>query len=407
MPNTRPGLKFDVEGVCSACRWHEAKKNVDWHERFEELVKISEWAKRNSYGPWDCVLGVSGGKDSTWQAMVLRDELGLNPLLVQYSCSEGSDLGRINLENLVNLGFSLISFHPGAEVARKLSKKSFINYGNIVKYSESCLFPIPYRVAMAYEIPLVFFGENPALECGDTNISGEGWDATTIRYNNTLAGANAEIWLGDGVAKKDILPYVFPSDQEFSLWGGRGIFMGYYLNWSGYRNALYAMQHGLICRNEEPQQIGDIYRHNSLDFSFIPVNSMLKHCKLGFGHTTEFVSYDIRAGRVSREEGIALVRAFDGKCDESFIENYCSWIQISIDDFWNTKERFYGNMWIKNKQENWILKDPIWNQEPPSKSIDLLKVLERINPQRVITTLEELPILEDNHENLNKIICEL
>lgn len=383
MPTTRPGIVLDNEGVCNACRWHDKKQQIDWSERQRDLEGIAEWARERSHGPWDCVVGVSGGKDSTWQAAYLQEQLGLRTLLVQFSCSEGTDLGRKNLENLVHMGSSLVSVHPSPEVARRLSKRSFYHFGNIAKYSETCLFPIPFRVAMAYEIPLVFFGENPALECGDTNLSAEPWDATTIRHNNTLGGANINIWLGDGIEKRDILPYSFPPEDEFCQWGGKGIFMGYYLNWSGYRNAVFSIQRGFLCQEAGQHETGDLYRHNALDFMYTPVHTLIKCIKLGFGNTTEFVCYDIRAGRVSREEAIALVREFDGQCHPRYIEMYCDWIGISVEEFWRVTNTFRGKMWSKNPDGRWKLTSPIWEQEPVKNKVQIDEILKRLDTERV------------------------
>ena len=401
MPNTRPGITFDDGGKCSACNWHEDKKVIDWEERRSELHEIGEWARSTSHSPWDCVIGVSGGKDSTWQAMYVRDVMGLNPLLVQFAASEGNDLGRINLENLVELGFSVVSFQPAPLIAKTLARKSFLEHGNLCKYSETCLFPIPFRVAMAYGIPLVFFGENPALECGDANLgAGEPWDATTIRHSNTLDGAVLDIWLGNGVEKKDLLPYVFPPEEEFQHWGGRGIFMGYYLNWSGFRNGIYAIQNGLKTWNKTPEQIGCHVRHNCLDWEAIPINAMLKRVKLGFGHTTEFVCYDIRDGRVTREEGIALVKAFDGMLDQRLVEQHCEWIEMDTSLFWETVDKFYGDMWSRDQKGDWQMIDPIWELEPPSASISVDAVVERLNTDRIAAELKPLPIVPTEDEQL-------
>ncbi|MEZ4752915.1 MAG: N-acetyl sugar amidotransferase [Bdellovibrionota bacterium] len=405
MPSTRPGLRLDESGLCAACKWHESKSSIDWDARIKDLNEIADWARKNSHAPWDCVVGVSGGKDSTWQAMYLRDELGLNPLLVQYSSSEGNDLGKRNLENLVDLGFSLISVHPSPLISQKLSKRSFIEHGNLCKYSETSLFSSPFRAAMAYEIPLVFFGENPALETGDSNLEkGKFWDATTIRHNNTLGGANLDIWLGDGISQKDLLPYIFPTEAEFSQWGGRGIFMGYYLNWSGYRNALYTIQNGLEPHTTEPRDLGNHQRHNALDWDEVVVNSMLKHIKLGFGHTTEFVCYDIRDGRVTREEAIALVKELDGKCHPRFIEQYCYWVGITVEKFWEVTETFYGSMWEKEKEGSWKLHSPIWEQEPPDPSINIDKIIERLNTKVLAEKMSPLPIYPPKDEDLNLLI---
>ncbi len=361
MPTTRPGLKLDKDGICSACHWHEQKKTINWDARLDEFKEVVRWAKKTSRGPWDCVLGVSGGKDSTWQAMMVREKLGMEPLLVQFVSSDGTQVGRQNIENLVSLGFNLISMQPNPQIAQQLSKASFLNYGNVHKYAEMALFPIPFRMAMTYDIPLVLFGENPALEAGDTN-SGEGWDATTIRNNHTLGGDGIDIWLSDGIRRKDLIQYQFPSEQEFQAWGGKGVFMGYYMNWSGWHNGIYAIENGMQCIDAPYEDIGIHYKHNSLDSEYGGiVNSMLKHLKFGFGNTTEFSCYDVRDGRISREEAAVLVRHLDGRCHERYVKSYCDWINLSVEEFWRSADRYRGECWQPDGPL-WSLQEPIWEQ---------------------------------------------
>jgi N-acetyl sugar amidotransferase len=384
MPATRPGLKFDDVGVCGACRWYEQKKTaIDWAARRQELQRVADEAKAAAEGPWHCVVGVSGGKDSTRQAMYVRDELGLNPLLVQFASSDGTETGRRNLENLVELGFSLISVQPNPRVARRLCKKSFFDYGNIVKYSEHALFTAPFRVAIDYQIPVVFFGENPALEAGDRNTNRTGWDATGIKFNNTLGGQGIDIWLGEGIEERDLLPYMFPTDEEMAHWGGRGIFMGYFLDWSGWENAVFALEHGFECIDADYKDIGGPYRHNSLDsYHGGIVNSMLKHVKLGFGHTTEFTSYDVRCGRVTRGEAIRLIKELDGRCHPRYIRDFCEWVEVSENEFWDVADRYRGKMWQRTDKGSWRLIDPIWEQERFDDEVRLEDLIARIDPLR-------------------------
>jgi N-acetyl sugar amidotransferase len=383
MPPTRPGLVLDEFGVCNACRWYEKKKTaIDWETRRQELQLIADEAKARSVGPWDCVVGVSGGKDSTWQAVYVRDKLGLNPLLVQFACSDGTDVGRENLENLVEMGFSLVSVQPNPVVARKLCRKSFFTYGNIVKYSEHALFTAPFRVAIDYNIPLVFFGENPALEVGDRNTDRPGWDATGIQFNNTLGGQGIDIWVGDGITERDLLPYAFPSDAEMQAWGGRGIFMGYFLDWSGWENGVFALENGFKCVDFDYRDIGIPYQHNSIDsFNGGFVNAMLKHIKLGFGHTSEFTSYDVRAGRLTRPQAIRLVKELDGKCSPKLIQEYCDWIGITPEQFWEVANSFRGSMWEKNEEGQWVLDDPIWEQFSFEETASLEELVAIIDPR--------------------------
>jgi len=386
MPSTRPGIVFDEEGICHACRWYEKKKTVvDWIARRAELQKICDEARAASDGPYHCVLGVSGGKDSTWQAVCLRNEFGINPLLVQFACSDRTDLGRRNLENLVELDFTLLSLHPNPRVACRLSRKSFFEYGNIIKYSEHALFATPFRVAIDYKIPLVFFGENPALEAGDRNVGRPGWDATGIQYNNTLGGQGIEIWMGDGIEERDLLPYIFPTAEEMTKWGGRGIFMGYFLDWSVWENAVFSLERGFKCIDEKHQDIGIPYLHNSLDSNHGGiVNAMLKHIKLGFGHTTEFTSYDLRAGRLTRPEAVRLLRDLDGKIHPKFIKDYCDWVKISEEKFWQVADSFRGKMWRQGNDDIWTLNDPIWEQEPADETTPLEQLIWRIDPMRKV-----------------------
>lgn len=383
MPSTRPGLSFDEEGICKACRWAERKPSIDWNARRNELQAVADWARRTSEGAWDCVIGVSGGKDSTWQALFVRDKLGLNPLLVQYVGSDGTELGRRNMENLVTLGFSLISVQPNPDVARRLARKSFLNFGNIVKYAEYALYSAPFRAAIDYGIPLVLFGENPALEAGDRNAGEHGWDATTIRHNNTLSGQGIDIWLGDGIDERDLNLYRLPTDEDLTAWGGKGIFMGFYLNWSVYENGVFAIRHGMECLKAEPHDIGNLYLHNSLDCDNSIVNSMLKHVKLGFGHATEFVSYDVRAGRMTRQEAIRVIKELDGRCHPRYVRAFCDWVGLSTAKFWDVANSYRGAMWTRNHDGEWRLTNPIWEQEPYDDAPPLQSIIERLDTRRV------------------------
>jgi N-acetyl sugar amidotransferase len=383
MPSSRPGLTLDADGICPACRWHEKKKHINWQERHQQFQAIADWAKTTTKGAFDCVLGVSGGKDSLWQAHQLRDVFGLNPLLVQYVSSDANELGRKNAENMVNCGFTLISIQPNPKVARTLAKKSFLEFGNIAKFSELALFSAPFRTAMEYDIPLVFFGENPALEAGDINTDTAGWDASGIRFSNTLSGGGRDMWLTEGVTKEDLILYTFPNETEFDTWGGRGVFMGYFLDWSGWKNAIFSMSHGMSPHGDIPDNIGLHYRHHSLDSNHgAMVNFMLKHIKFGFGETTEHTAYDVRAGRLSREEAAALIKRLDGKCHPKYIQDFCRWIGITEAEFHDTAEKFRGKMWRKDNEGNWYIDRPIWFDYPNADRIDTGELIHRVDTVR-------------------------
>ena len=129
-PDTRPGLVFHSKGVCAACRVSEERLKVDWDKREKELIEIANWARENSGGGFDCAVGVSGGKDSTFQAIYVKEQLGLKALLINCAPDNISDVGRQNLENLVQQGFDMISIRPNPKIERELSKQAFFKYGN-------------------------------------------------------------------------------------------------------------------------------------------------------------------------------------------------------------------------------------------------------------------------------------
>lgn len=230
---------------------------------------------------------------------------------------------------------------------------------------------------------MVLFGENPALEAGDSN-AGEGWDATKICFNNTIKGDTANIWLSDEVKEEDLIQYKFPTQEEFNQWGGRGIFMGYYLNWSGWENGIYAIQQGMRCIKADYRDIGVHYTHNSLDSNNSGiVNSMLKQIKLGFGNATEFACYDVRSNRITRNEAAVLARELDGGCHIRYIRDYCDWIGVEEKVFWEVVETYRGHMWRQEKLGHWKLIEPIWEQIDTSNVDPVENIIDRLNTERI------------------------
>ncbi len=180
-PDTRPGIYFDNKGICGACLWEEEKKNIDWKERYRELENIAKDAKNNS-GNYDCVIGVSGGKDSTRQAITARDQLGLRCLLVNSEPSGLTKLGKENIENLKNLGFDVISLRANPKIMKKLIRRDFFKYLNPVKVTEYSLWASTYIIAEKFDIPLIIQGENPGLTLGVRN-TGVGTDSNALKAN--------------------------------------------------------------------------------------------------------------------------------------------------------------------------------------------------------------------------------
>ena len=358
-PDTRPGIVFDEQGVCPACLYEEEKKNIDWASREAELKGIVDWAKEKSKeinSNYDCVIGVSGGKDSTFQALYARDRLGLRPLLVNSEPEGITEIGRKNIENLKQLGFDCISLRPNPQVMKKMIKRDFYECLNPVRVTEFSLWVSAYIIADKFDIPLIIQGENPALTLGgDKEMEKDGNALNVLKHDTLLNGW--DYYVKDDITKEDLFMFRFDMDSIIKK-GIKAIWLNYYAKeWSTPGNAEFSMKHGLTIRPEDTDfnEIGTYSRYSSLDSDIVPLNQMLKYIKFGFGQCTDQACYDIREGRITREEGVELVKKYDGKCGKKHIEAFCDYIGITVDEFWRVAESFRGDVWEKK----WNLKNPI------------------------------------------------
>ena len=359
-PDTRPGIFFDKNGVCGACLWEEEKLSIDWELREQELKKKTEWAKGFNCS-YDCVIGVSGGKDSTKQALTARDRFGLRCLLVNSEPENITELGRQNIENLKNLGFDVISIRPNPLTMKKLIRKDFFEHLNPVKITEFSLWASTYIIAEKFEIPLIIQGENPALTLG-VSLTGLTKDDNALNADmqNTLK-SGWEAYLQEDITEKDM--FLFHYDKKvLEKKGIKAIWLQYYLKeWSQYENAEFSKKYGFKWRRDDFDRtsIGTYCPYFQLDTDLTQVNQLHKFIKFGFGQCMDHVCYDIRDGRMSREEGIELVKKYDGKCGEEYIQKFINYIQISSKEYWDVVNSFRGPAWIKKENGEWHNK--IWD----------------------------------------------
>ena len=362
-PNTRPGIYFNEEGVCGACLWGKEKNKIDWDLRCKELQDIALWAKKNSKGDYDCTIGVSGGKDSTKQAITARDKLDLNCLLVNCEPENITDIGRKNIENLKNLGFDVVTIRPNPNVMKRLIRYDFFEHLNPIKATEFALYSSTYIIAEKFKIPLIIQGETQVLTLGTRLISaGQVQDALNVDQNmRTLSQGWQEYQNVDGIKKRDLFLFRYNKENLKEL-GIKGIWLQYYLKeWSYRGNAEFSKKYGLTVReNFNPKDIGTYVDFSALDSDLNHVNQMLKYIKFGFGFCMDHACYDIRDGYITRNEAMNLVKDYDGKCSEEYIKKFCDYVEITIDKFWDTANSFRGPMWSKNEDNEWI--NEYWNK---------------------------------------------
>lgn len=344
-PSTRPNARFDPDGVCIACGFAEESRHVDGEARFAELSELVRTLTRGRRpGRWQCLVGVSGGKDSTRQALWVRERLGLNPLLVSvaYPPRQQTTTGADNLANLMSLGFDTVVLGPAPRLSRELVREAFLRFLNWFKATEMALFAGVPRTAVERRIPLIFWGENAALQVGDSGQLGETiWDGNNLVHGNTLAGGDLG-WFLEVAGRLDRLNmYRFPSPDELRAARVQTVFLGpAWTNWSGVNNSRFALANGFAPRANPDRPTDDPIGTSMVDEDFSIVNFLLKYYKLGFGRGTEYANELIRAGTITRDEGITIADRFDGRCDDAYIAEFCHYARITVGEFWDTVHRF-------------------------------------------------------------------
>jgi hypothetical protein len=270
---------------------------------------------------------------------------------MNYPPEQISQRGVDNLSNLIKKGFDCINISCGPLTWKKAMRHAFLNHGNWAKATEFALFASVPRVAVAYQIPLIWWGESAALLLGDMGVLGsEPFDGNRLKYSNTLEGGNISWLISEGFTTTEILQYIYPSDKEMERANLRIVFMDYFMkDFSQLANGNFAALRGLSVRNPNPSRDPDLFGTSMLDEDFININMYMRYLKFGFGRTSDLVNIEIRSGRMSREEAIRLVTQYDGNYDSSILEKFCAYIEISIATFWEIADRYVNtNLFSKD-----------------------------------------------------------
>lgn len=357
----RPNAYFNSSGICGPCQHGILDNNsnaLNYLARLKAKIKFLKKQSRLKTNLYDCIVGVSAGKDSTRQALWVRDRLKLRPLLVccSYPPYQMTDIGASNIENLIKHGFDIIIDTPAPETSRRLNKQAFIHYGNVCKASEMALFASVPRLAIDLNIKLIFWGENPALQVGDSKTLGDDvFDGNNLRYSNTLI-EGGDYWMDeifDESYKKD--HYKYPSLKEYNKKNINILYLGLaWDDWTGIMNSTFAALNGLTLRPKEEMITGDLTNASMIDEEFVIINMMIKYFKFGFGRATDYANEQIRSKKLSRDKAISLVKKFDGVCDDSIIKKYCKYINISEKSFWENI-----NKWVNKDLFTLTSKRPI------------------------------------------------
>ena len=367
MPETKPDLTFDEEGVCSACRHFDHRPKIDWAQRRKELDSVLDRFRSSDGHTYDCIVPVSGGKDSTYQVIQLL-ELGMNPLCVTATTDDLSALGRVNIENLKRLGVDHIEVSVNPNVRRKINKLALEQVGDISWPEHVKIFTIPVRMAAKLGVPLLVWGENPQNEYGGPAAAAEDSVLTRrwLEEFGGLLGLRVSDLIGvDDIDRKHLIQYTYPTDEELAATGVTGIFLGYYIPWDGERNAEIAVEHGFVCFDGPVE--GSLVDFENLDNHQTGVHDYFKFLKFGFGRATDQICMKIRRGRLSRADGIALAREHDGKFPATYLgkplADILSEIDMTVPEFVRICDRFTNKKIFHTDNRRQLIKDADGNLE--------------------------------------------
>lgn len=360
-------MEFDAEGVCMGCRMAEVKAaipNREWSRRRALLGEILERSRCADGSRYDCVIPVSGGKDSYFQTHVIKNEFGLNPLLVTYNGNNYTDVGWRNVHRMKEVfGVDHIFYSPSVELLKKLNRLGFTIMGDMNWHAHVGITTLPVRVAVQLKVPRVIWGEHGYLDlCGQFSMD----DFPEMSYRDRLEhfarGYEWNYMVGrEGIAARDMIPYQYPSDLELFELDMRGLYLGNYVYWE-------ANEHVELVKEKYGFEISDepfdrTYRRmsNLDDMHENGVHDYLKYIKFGYGRCTDHVCKDIRSGQMTRGEGIQLVRRMD-HVKPGDLKRWLGYVGMDEAEFDRIADTFRDPRVWRRENGPWV-KDNIWDRE--------------------------------------------
>lgn len=341
MPSTRPEQVFDENGVCDACHSVSKKSLIDWGSREDEFLEIlKRYRGDGSY--YDCIIPVSGGKDSVYQAVTMRDRFKMNPLLVNHIPCETTSVGQENIICMRELGFDMIQVGANRRAYREMVRVGFFKLGDCCWAEHIGIFTAPIRVAVQYQIPLLIWGENSQFEYGgpaakrDNNFLDRNW-----LEQFQMLGHRVDDLVHDGINLNEIKTFHYPSDDEVHKVGVTGLFLGYFTKWDSKHNIDFSLKLGWKPNPDGPVE-NAWNEFENLDCKWIGgLHDYMKFIKYGYSRATDQLSIEVRHGRMSRNQAIEeLKKSSEGKIPWKYVPDFLRYLQISEQQFLQNLDRF-------------------------------------------------------------------
>ena len=359
MPDTRPRVVFDADGVCNACRNSQEKARIDWPARRREFLEYIDRYRARS-GAYNCIVPWSGGKDSSYIAHRLKFEFGLNPLLVTFSPLLPSEIGSHNREEMLKLGFDHLMVRPNQKTARHLARRFFKERGNPKVAWDAGINSVPMQVAVNYRIPLIFYAEHGESEYGGQVLNEE---ARKIRDFTEVVehqiGDHPANWVDDEVNERDLAPYLYPEVAAIERTRVKPLYFSYFFRWSMLDNYRYLKKVMPAFRADPKGRTdGTFTDFDSLDDKIDNVYYYLQFVKFGFGRSTRDACRMVQNGQMTREEALEMARRYDDEFPSSFFAENIEYLGVTEAEFTETVD-LHRNAEIWTLSGNrWVLRHP-------------------------------------------------
>lgn len=359
--NQRPRITFDEYGVCSACNYAEYKRTkIDWKAREAELVDLCDKHRKNN-GEYDVIVPCSGGKDGSFVAHQLKYEYGMNPLTVTWAPLKATAIGRQNLDAFIASGFNHILGTPNPQVTRKLTHLSFKHLGDPFQpfiYGQT---NFPLHMAVKHDVQLIMYGENGEVEYGgDMKNAFRPTRDIQDHDEHYFSGLPPQFWAEHGVSLADLYPFMAPKFEDIKQNNTEIHFLGYYKYWDPQENFYYCKEHTGFTPNTERSE-GTYSKYASLDDQIDGFHYYLAYIKFGIGRTTSDAAHEIRDGKITREEGVALVKRYDHEFPKKYYKEFLEFCSITdeevhaVIDSWRS-----DHIWYQENGE-WQLRHAVWH----------------------------------------------
>ncbi len=362
-------LHIDDEGVCDACRQADIKETIDWKKREDELLRLLDKYRRND-GAYDCIVPGSGGKDSAYQSHILKYKYGMHPLTVTWPPILYTDYGRENFRNWIEVGgFDNISFKPNGRAQKILTRLSIQNLLHPFQtfiLGQKNLAP---KIALKYNIPLIFYGENEAeygnpLADNQSSLRDKSYFVMNDLSEVYLAGLSIpELQAKHDLSLNDLMTYLPAPADELEKGKIEVHYLGYYLKWTPQEVYYYAVENtGFQARPFRTE--GTYSKYNSIDDKIDDLHYYTTWIKFGLGRASYDASQEIRNKHLTREDGIALVKQFDGEVPQRYIREVMDHLGMDVEEFFELCDKFRSpHLWEKKTDGSWKMRSPIWEME--------------------------------------------